>query len=678
MNMSIVAEGIDSIAAPLFRVDRSGRLVYANRSLFEFMGLSLEGVSGRLGQLQLGLHHLWTEICGIEQAVVHRANLCTADGRQLATEWLSQPIRDARGDIAHVEAVLCGSPACAAAAAQTPSAACATGGSLLQMAVEQAADHIAVLDFSGRVLYVNDAFARLTGADRSEIIGQPLSSVWDDLVTPIPIEQIRRTLRQGRIFRGECVNRRASGSLFFDEVSVSALRDADGDIRGCVLVGRDVTARYLTDPLTGLSTRRMLVERIIQVLRRSHREPERICAVLFVDVDRFKAINDSYGFEMGDSIIVELSRRIQSSVREVDFVAHVGRLHRDEFSVLLEGLREAADARRVVERIQARVCEPIAIGQRQIVVTVSTGIAIVDPKYDSADDVLRDAETAMMEVKRNGGASCHFFDPTLHEAVVRKLNLANDLRRAIDDEELVLHYQPVVSLRTGRITGLEALVRWQHPSLGFLSPLEFISIAEENGLIVPLGNWVLCTACQQLKLWQHKGYDGLSMSVNVSPRQFRDEGFVRQVNAAVSQSQIEPQRLKLEVTETTAADDPNGAIGILTQLKRRGVEIMLDDFGTGYSSLNFLTRFPLDKLKIDRSFVRHVPGSAHDEAVATTIVAMGKSLGFGLIAEGVETSEQLAFLHAIGCEEIQGFLFSPPVQAGEVEAMLANGRSLRV
>jgi EAL domain-containing protein (putative c-di-GMP-specific phosphodiesterase class I) len=260
--------------------------------------------------------------------------------------------------------------------------------------------------------------------------------------------------------------------------------------------------------------------------------------------------------------------------------------------------------------------------------------------------------------------------------VVRKLKLANDLRHAIDAHELVLHYQPIVSLASGKISGVEALVRWQHPRLGFLPPLEFITIAEENGLIIPLGTWVLSEACHQLRAWQKSGYGDISMSVNVSARQFRDAGFVEGVSAVVGESEIKPEKLKLEVTETTTADDPQAAIRILSDLKERGIEILLDDFGTGYSSLNFLTRFPIDKLKIDRSFIQQVPGSLHDEAVASTIVAMGKSLGFGLIAEGVETCKQLAFLQALTCEEFQGYLFSPPVEPNKIEKMLANGLTL--
>ena len=457
-------------------------------------------------------------------------------------------------------------------------------------------------------------------------------------------------------------------------MSIAPLRDCAGRVTHFVVVGRDITARHLNDPMTGLETRALLLERIKTALARLRRNPQhRGFAILFLDVDRFKAINDTYGHKTGDQVILELSNRIRMAVREADVVAQVSHLNRDEFVVLVEDLRSHTGAHRVAERILDAVGRPISVSGREVTLSMSVGIALGKPSYAAAEEVLRDAETAMERAKRTAGSSCHIFDPDLHQQAVDRLRVSFELRRAISQGEITVYYQPIVSVRSGEVTGAEALARWRHPSSPALGPGDFILAAEEQGLIGILGERVLQDACRQMHAWHRGGFPGRSISVNVSAQQFRDPKFVDTVASVVAQSELDPHFLKLELTESTAADDSEALAVKLLELKTLGVDIMLDDFGTGYSSLSYLTRFPIDKLKIDRSFVQRAPTSGHDATIVSTIVAMAHSLGYGVVAEGVETEEQLALLHSLGCEEMQGYLFCRPVPATDFDRLLREG-----
>jgi diguanylate cyclase (GGDEF)-like protein/PAS domain S-box-containing protein len=536
--------------------------------------------------------------------------------------------------------------------------------------VEHMADHVAVVSMDGRIDYVNAAFQAVTGKTKGRLSSCHIRETWGVEIEHETALNIRNTLLRGEVFRCEMVNRNAEGEFYFDEVVVSPLRNEQGVVTHCVAVGRDTTARNVSDPLTGLQSRWMLLERIRLAIERAKRYPEQRFALLFIDVDRFKAVNDTYGKDVGDEILRELGRRLQATIRDIDAVGHISHLNRDEFGVLLEDIRTPEYAESVAARLDGCVCTPIVTPAATLVVTASIGIVFVEKAGTSPEEVIRDAETAMMRAKRGPGSHRQVFAPRLHDETTRRQQVSTDLHRALRTDELKLYYQPIVDLKTGAITSAEALLRWQHPEKGMISPLDFIPAAEETGLIVPLGQRVLNDACGQMRTWQDANLPPLSVSVNVSARQFRDPDFVGIVEGALRDHLVEPTFLKLEVTESTAADDPDSVVRILKHLRGLGIQILLDDFGTGYSSLSYLTRLPLDKVKIDRSFIQHATEREHEAAVVSTIIAMGKSLGLALIAEGVETEAQLRFLRCRGCDEVQGFLFSKPLPAIEFAKML--------
>jgi diguanylate cyclase (GGDEF)-like protein/PAS domain S-box-containing protein len=543
--------------------------------------------------------------------------------------------------------------------------------------LEYVADHVVLADKNGRIVYVNRAFETVTGLPREQAIGKSFTIAWAGRIEPERLNEISRVIADGNVYRGEFVNRTGSGELFYDEVLISPLRSATGEVNYFLAVGRDATARRLSDPITGLQTRALLLERTRLAIARAKRTPEAgPFALIFLDVDRFKVINDTYGMNVGDQVLLEMSRRLNVAVRQVDAVSQIGHINRDEFAILIEDLNDPADALVVAERILEHVHRPIMVDGNELVISVSTGIASSAPHYTRPEELLRDAETAMTLAKQSPTESCRIFDPRLHEKSVQRTKLGVELRRALETDELVPYFQPIVSVQTGEITGAEALVRWRHPTQGLVSPLEFIPAAEDSGLIVPLGIKVMRESSRQVVRWHEAGFENLTVAVNVSARQFRDRHFLESVEQVLAETRIPPTSLKVELTESTAADDPNAVAKILEHLKGLGVQTLMDDFGTGYSSLNYLTRLPLDKLKIDRSFIMRIPGSAHDSLVTSTILVLSHNLGLGAIAEGVETEEQLQFLSALGCEEIQGYLFSPPVAAEEFSKYLENRYTL--
>ena len=534
----------------------------------------------------------------------------------------------------------------------------------------------------GRILYANDALVQA-------LIGQAYAESWDETrsealcaaLAPTPEPFALRDLPK----TFSTTHRHIDGdplTITWHCRQVLASERSPARIESVGVESPD-TRRYAararvgggevgTEAWHGLETRRMLIERIALALWRTRNESSVSPVVMYIDLDRFKAINDTYGNDVGNHVLQQIGERIIVALAEIDGRAHVAHLGRDEFGVLLQGVGSAETASQIASRIDESIRHPVQTASGDIVLAASIGIALDDAETKTPEDLLRNAETAMMRAKRGLSHGQWLFQPKLHQEVVRRQRLGMDLRRAIENEQIDLQYQPIVSFRNGRVVSAEALARWTHPEQGPISPMEFVAIAEDNGLIVPLGLLVLKKACRQMRTWLDRGLRPLPVSVNVSARQFRDPHFVDLVRAALVDQSLEPWMLKLEVTESTAADDPESVIYILGLLKDMGIEILLDDFGTGYSSLSYLTRLPLDRLKIDRSFVRNVPACPHDTSVTSTIVAMAKSLALGLIAEGVETQEQLEFLADLGCDEVQGYLFSKPVPAGELERMLAD------
>ncbi len=425
------------------------------------------------------------------------------------------------------------------------------------------------------------------------------------------------------------------------------------------------------DKLTGLPNRALLMDRLEQTIRNSRRRKDALFAVTLLDLDRFRAVNVGLGHRAGDRLIIEMARRLDACLRGGDTVARIGG---DEFVILLQEIEDVTDTIRVAERIKEALAVPVNLNGQQVCMSASMGIVLSDPGYDQPEDMLRDADIALHRAQSSGTAHHEVFDRAMHERAVARLQLENDLRLAVEREEFRVHYQPIVSLGTGRIMGLEALVRWQHPVQGLVPPMEFIPLAEETGLIVPMGFWVLREACSQMS-------DGLSkfstdppllISVNLSARQFSQPDLVGQIERILQESGVEAPSMMLEITESVVMEHAESAAAALTQLKTLGVQLGIDDFGTGYSSLSCLHSYPIDTLKIDRSFIGKMNADTRNLEIVRTIIALARNLGMHVTAEGIETAEQLAQLRALRCEYGQGYLFSKPLEGEAIKRLLAS------
>jgi len=441
------------------------------------------------------------------------------------------------------------------------------------------------------------------------------------------------------------------------------------------------------DALTGLPNRTLFLDRLDRAIARSKRNEDYHFAVLLIDIDRFKIVNDSLGHAGGDELIVGVAKRILRALRIDDGSQAaprpewktkddtLARLGGDEFTVLLDDIQDPSDGTRVAERIQDSLMEPFVIGGQELFITASIGIA-ANSAHTVAADVVRDADTAMYRAKLHGKACCEIFDQAMHEHSVNRLKLETDLRKALERDEFRVHYQPIVALQTGKISGFEALVRWQAPDRGFISPAEFIGVAEEMGLIVPIGLWVLRTACEQARQWHRENPQEvlLTMSVNISARQFVHDDLVKQVAEILRETKVEPAAIKLEITESVTMGDAARTIRVVNELKKLGLRFSIDDFGTGYSSLSYLRRFPMDTLKIDRSFVSNLDTNPEKREIVRTIVGLARNLGLDVVAEGTETLAEVNFLKTLDCEYAQGYYFSRPVDAEKATALVNEKR----
>jgi diguanylate cyclase (GGDEF)-like protein/PAS domain S-box-containing protein len=555
--------------------------------------------------------------------------------------------------------------------------------------VFESQEGMVVTDAQGTILRVNRAFTKITGFSAEEILGQNprvLKSGRHD--ADFYVAMWDAIMHRGG-WAGEIWNRRKQGDAYPEYLTISPVLGPDGRICNYVGTFTDITDRIAAaerierlafyDPLTRLPNRRLMMDRLERALTTSTRS-NRNGALMLLDIDNFKALNDTLGHDVGDQFLIEVASRIKSCIREGDTASRMGG---DEFVVILEHLdkeeQAAVQATAVAIKIQTLLNQPYLLqvggsqtGQRQRShqCTSSIGITLFRDQSASIEELLKRADTAMYQAKEAGRNTFRFFDPAMQEIVVAKAVLEVDLRKAIAENQFVLHYQAQVDANTC-VVGTEALVRWNHPLRGLVSPGEFIALAEETGLILPLGHWVMETACAQLALWAAQaGFEHLSIAVNVSARQFSLPNFVNQVLALVEHYQIRPDRLKLELTESLLLKNVEDVIAKMVALKSRGVGFSLDDFGTGYSSLSYLKRLPLDQLKIDQSFVRDVLTDASDAAIARAVIALGKSLGLGVIAEGVETQGQRNFLADNGSVCYQGYFFSRPLPLHGFEAFV--------
>ena len=472
------------------------------------------------------------------------------------------------------------------------------------------------------------------------------------------------------------------GSIRWVSTTKMPLRGPDGRIVGTFGISRDITEfkriaeqlerHGLYDALTNLPNRALFVNRLEHLFRRAERQNGHGLpfAVLYVDVDRFKGVNDSFGHHAGDDLLVEIARRLERSLRPGDTLARLGG---DDFIILLEDLRSAPDATRVAERVQQTLVAPFSVEGTEVFCSASIGIALGVGSYKEPQEMLRDANTAMYRAKSNGRAGHQIFDADMHRRAVSQLRIETDLRRALERQELIVHYQPIVDLKKKRLTGFEALIRWNHPQRGLVPPGEFIPVAEETGLIKPIGLWVLQESCRQIRAWRDGGAGPIRVSVNLSGHQLAQRDLIDQVKRTLEETGVEARALAVEVTESALVRDLVGAAAVLDHLRKLDVHVNVDDFGTGYSSLSYLQHLPVDTLKIDRSFVKTMDQEGGRLEIVRAIIALAHSLGMNVVAEGVETRGQLDALVALGCNGAQGFFFARPLPADEAGKLLTTG-----
>ena len=531
-----------------------------------------------------------------------------------------------------------------------------------------------------RIVFVNEAFERRTGYSPEEVLGRTPRLLQGPNTQREELDRIRVAMEQWQPARVDLINYKKSGEPFWVDLEVSPVWNEARKLTHWVAVGRDITERktaeekiqYLAfyDPLTRLPNRQLLLDRLQRAL--SDHDRPREGALMFIDLDNFKVLNDTLGHQKGDQLLQQVAERLRSCVARADTVARLGG---DEFVILLENsghkpLEPAAGARAVSERILAKLGEPYVLSGHLHHSTCSIGVTLFGRAPWSVSELLKQADLAMYQAKNAGRNTVCFFDPEMQAVVTANAALATDLRQAWREGQFLIDYQPQVGA-DGRMTGVEALLRWRHPYREMVPPAHFIPTAEETSLIVPIGRWVLEQACLQLAEWaRHPERTHLSIAVNVSVRQFRDPDFVDQVMTAIASSGIAPHKLKLELTESLLADGIEVTVAKMGSLKAMGVTLSLDDFGMGYSSLSYLKRLPLDQLKIDREFVKDILTDANDAAIARTIIGLAQSLGLGVIAEGVETQAQRAFLAQQGCYEYQGYLFCKPLPIDELEEFM--------
>jgi diguanylate cyclase (GGDEF)-like protein/PAS domain S-box-containing protein len=554
-----------------------------------------------------------------------------------------------------------------------------------QVTLNSIGDGVMSIDIWGHVTYLNTVAETLTGWTREEAAGRPLAEVFSviDSTSRKPVQNpMLLAIRQNKTvgLTPNCVLVRRDGFEAAIEDSAAPIHDRRGHVTGAVMVFHDVSAAralsarmsYLAqhDSLTDLPNRILLKDRLTQSMSLAQRHRQKL-AVLYLDVDRFKHINDSLGHAIGDRVLQSVAQRLLVCVRSSDTVSRHGG---DEFVILLADAVHAQDAIVSVDKILLALAAPHLIEKHDLSITASIGIAVYPDDGTDAETLMKHADFAMLHAKDSGRNNYQFFKPEMNVRALERQSLETGLRHALEQQQFVLHYQPKMNLETGAIVGAEALIRWRHPQRGLVAPGHFIPVAEECGFIVPISRWVLRESCRQARAWQDAGLPPLRIAINASAVELRSKDFVAGVRAILAETHLDPRYLELEFTEAFLMHDVKSSVAVLQELKEMGVQLALDDFGTGYSSLSYLKRFPIDTLKIDQSFVRDLITDADDASIVRAVIGMGESLRMLVIAEGVETREQLAFLREHSCPEGQGFYFSHPVAAGEFSQLL--GRSV--
>lgn len=552
---------------------------------------------------------------------------------------------------------------------------------IVQMALEQTTDVVMITDVSGNIEYVNPAFEATTGYSQQDALGMNPRLLNSGKQDPEFYRSMWRTLLNGENFSDVFINERKDGSLYYEEKTITPVRDLQQQITHFISTGKDISERMRTqerlhfmahhDALTKLPNRTLFLDRLRQAMARA-KWHSRLIAIIFLDLDNFKKVNDDYGHEMGDQLLMQLTQRLSSSVRSGDTIARFGG---DEFVILLDDIASEKDVSLLAKKVLDTLALPFNIDNHEMRCSGSIGVGIFPGDGEDPETLIRNADVAMYRAKDLGKNTYQFYSNEMSARAFERLSLENSLRHALKRQEFYLLYHPQYDARDNRIIGVEALLRWQHPELGIIAPSEFVPLLEETGLIGPVGDWVLETACRQAVEWHSLNTDPIRMCINLSSRQFNNPDFISSFQKIVNQTGVKPERLELEITESMLMRNASKTISALNTLSHFGIGIAIDDFGTGYSSLNYLRRFPIDTLKIDRSFIRDVVYDEDDSAIATAIIVMAQSLNLTVIAEGVETAEQLNFLQQRNCHIIQGNFYKPALHADAITELLTGNQS---
>jgi diguanylate cyclase (GGDEF)-like protein/PAS domain S-box-containing protein len=654
-----------------FLKDEAGRLVYCNRSF--------ESVFSVDGQTLVGkLDSEWLPLDAAERVRMHDQTVLETGAVMEVEETLPTPAGIRRWLVLKFPVRSSSGDRLLGAVAVDISERWRREVTLQRMAALMESSHDAVIGTSvdGSIVTWNPAATEIFGYSAVETIGRPISMLEPPDRASEGSDLHEKLQGGGSVVRFDSVRVKKDGTKVDVAISMSPIRDTSGNLIGFASIARDIGERKRSeeliiyqafhDPLTGLANRALLMERLNLCLGKARRSGK-LLAVLYLDLDLFKSVNDGIGYVSSDSVLQELARRLTACVRDADTVARVGG---DEFVVLLPEIVRAEDAAIVARKLLESVAEPFATAERPIALTTSIGVSLFPDDGDDAETLLRGADNAMYRAKQRGRNNFQVSAPELSEEAIKRLDVQAGLRQALERHQLILHYQPVLSLTTGRIVELEALVRWRHPEKGLIMPGAFIDVAEKAGLMVPLGQWVLNQASTQLKSWQDNGFPELRVAINLSPSQFHERNLVASVERALTDSSLKPEALEIEITEGVAMEDAEVTVANLMALRDMKVGISIDDFGTGYSSLSYLKKFPVTTLKIDQSFVSDVVTNSADAGIVRAVVAMAHGLKLNVIAEGVETKEQFAYLRDSGCDAMQGYWFSRPLPVEQVDALL--------